>query len=255
MNSFHGRRLRPRIVAAMVRRPPRPVAAAETRECRVVDIFDEVEEDLRAERTARLLKKYGWVLAVAAVAIIGGTVGWQVWERRQSGQDVAAAERYMAAQAAAAGANVPGAPARTDAIATLEQSATTAPQGYRTLSLLRAASLKASSGDTAGAVGLWDRVAADGGTDPLLRDLASLLAAQHQLDKGDPVALEGRLKPLADPANPWAPLAREQLALLDLRQGKVSDAKVKLKALTESVTTPDGLRNRAAAVLAGLGGA
>jgi hypothetical protein len=221
----------------------------------VVDIFDEVEEDLRAERTARLLKRYGWVLIAAAVGVVGAAIGWQLWDRHRTDQDLAAADRYLAAQAAAAGSNAPGAPARTDAIAALEKDAPDAPQGYRTLSLLRAASLKANSGDANGAVALWNQVAADGGADPLLRDLASLLAVQYQIDKGAPAELEARLKPLADPANPWAPLAREQLALLDLRQGKVDDAKTKLKALTESVTAPDGLRNRAAAVLAGLGGA
>ncbi len=220
----------------------------------MVDIFDEVEEDLRAERTARLLKKYGWVLGVAAVAVIGGAVGWQAWERWQAGQDRAAAQHYMAAQAAG-GTSLPGAPGPADAIQALEQNAAIAPAGYRTLSRMRAAELKANGGDIPGAVALWDQVAGDAAADSLLRDLANLLAVQHQLDKGDPATLQARLKPLTDPANPWAPLAREQLALLDIRQGKLADAKTMLKALTMNITAPDGLRQRAAAVLAGLGGA
>jgi hypothetical protein len=221
----------------------------------VVDIFDEVEEDLRAERTARLLKKYGWVLGVAAIAVIGGAIGYQAWERFQAGKDLEAAQRYLAAQAAISGASVPGAPGRGNAINLLQQSAAAAPEGYRTLSLMRAASLKAADGDITGAAALWNQVAADGAADPILRDLATLLSAQHQLDKGDPTALEARLKPLAEPSSAWAPLAREQLALLDLRQGKVDEAKTRLKALAEAVTVPDGVRQRAAAVLAGLGGA
>lgn len=221
----------------------------------MVDIFDEVSEDLRAERATRLLKKYGWVLIVAAVGVVGATVGWQAWERWRAGQDMAAAQRYLAAQAAAAGANVPGAPGRTEAITILQQDALTAPDGYRTLSLMRAAGLKAANGDVPGAIETWNQVAADSGADPLLRDLASLLAVQHQLDKGDPATLEARLKPLAEAGNAWAPLAREQLALLDLRLGKVDDAKTRLKGLAENTNAPDGLRQRAAAVLLGLGGA
>ncbi|HVZ08054.1 tetratricopeptide repeat protein [Rhodopila sp.] len=221
----------------------------------MVDIFDEINEDLRAERTARLLKKYGWVLVLAAVGIVGGTVGWQVWDRWQANRDMAAAEQYMAAQAAAVTANVPGAPGQSDAIATLERNAATAPEGYKTLSLLRAAGLKANAGDIPGAVQLWDEVARDGTADPLLRDLASLLAVQHQIDKGDPAMLEARLKPLTDPTNAWASLAKEQLALLDLRQGKVDDARTALQSLAESATAPDGVRQRAAALLAGMGDA
>ena len=86
-----------------------------------------------------------------------------------------------------------------------------------------------------------------------MRDLASLLATQRQIDKGDPVLLEARLKPLAELGNPWAPLAEELLAVLDLRQGRVDDARKKLQMLSMLGDAPPGLRTRAAALLAGLG--
>ena len=128
-----------------------------------------------------------------------------------------------------------------------------APQGYRTLARMRAAGLKADAGDVAGAVTLWNAVAADSNADPLLRDLASLRATERELDHGDPAQLEARLKPLAAPDNPWSGLAQEQLALLDLRQGKVEDARKMLQTLSTSLESPPGLRARANALLAGLG--
>src|SRR6202453_4413062 len=64
----------------------------------VVDIFDEVEEDLRAERAEKLLKKYAWLLIVAAVAVVGAAAGWQLWSRYQNQRDAAAAARYVAVQ-------------------------------------------------------------------------------------------------------------------------------------------------------------
>ena len=109
------------------------------------------------------------------------------------------------------------------------------------------------SGDLPGALTLWNDVAADSAADPLLRDLASLMAAQRQLDGGDPAQLAARLQPLAQPGNPWAALAKEQLALLDLRQSKTEDAKAKLHALSINIGAPSGVRARAAALLAGLG--
>ena len=42
----------------------------------MVDIFDEVDEELRAERAQQLLKKYGGVIVAAAVAIVGAAAGW-----------------------------------------------------------------------------------------------------------------------------------------------------------------------------------
>ena len=43
----------------------------------------------------------------------------------------------------------------------------------------------------AGRGGAWDQVAADSAADPLLRDLATLMWAQRQIDQGDPVLLDG----------------------------------------------------------------
>ena len=216
---------------------------------RVVDIFDEVEGDLRAERAERLLKKYAWLLIVLVAAIIGAAIGWQLWHRHQASQDAKAAARYVAVQNAL---DQPDA-AKAAQIGALDQLAATAPEGYRTLARLRAAGLKADAGDVTAAVALWNQVAADADADKLLRDLASLLATERQLDHGDPAQLEARLKPLADPDNPWSTLAQEQLAMLDLRQGKLDDARRTLRMLSFDFEAPAGLRARASALLAGLG--
>jgi hypothetical protein len=208
----------------------------------VVDIFDEVEEDLRAERAEKLLKKYAGVIIAMALAVVAATAGWQMWNRHQRQQDAGAAARFVAAQEGASGLPV------------LDQLAASGPNGYKTLARLRAAALKADAGDLQGAESLWNAVAADSGADSLLRDFASLMATSRDLDHGDPGQLEARLKPLAEPANAWSSLAREQLAMLDLRQGKVADARKTLQALSIDIDAPSGLRNRASALLTGLGG-
>jgi hypothetical protein len=224
-------------------------------EARVVDIFDEVDEELRAERAQQLLKKYGGLIVAGAVAIVGAAAGWQGWRWYEARQDRAAATEYLAA-ANLADATVAGSSeaSRATAIAAFSRLAVTAPEGYATLSRLREAALKADAGDLSGAAALWDQVARDSSADPLLRDLASLLWAQHQIDSGDPSLLEGRLKALAPPDNPWHALAEEQLALLDLRQGKLDQAKTTLRRLAQDTTASTGVRGRASALLSRLGG-
>jgi hypothetical protein len=221
----------------------------------LVDIFDEVDEELRAERAQQLLKRYGGLIVAAVLVIVGAAAGWQAWRWYEARQDQAAAVEYLTAMtladATAAGTN---AASRTAAIAAFDRVAGNAPQGYRTLSRLREAALKADAGDLTGATALWDQVATDTSADPLLRDLASLLWVEHQIDSGDPATLEARLKALATPTNPWRPLAEEQLALLDMRQGKTDQAKATLRRLAQDVTAPNGVRGRATGLLNRLGG-
>jgi hypothetical protein len=219
----------------------------------VVDIFDEVDEELRAERAQLLLKRYAGLIIAAALLIVAAAGGWQGWNWWQARQDAAAAQRYLAASALA-DAPALDAVRRAAVISEFDALAGSAPDGYRTLARLRAAALQADAGNLPAAIGLWNEVATDSAADPLLRDLASLMWAEHQIDTGDPSVLAARLKALAEPGNPWAPLAQEQIALLDMRQGKTASARTTLEQLAHNLTAPEGLRGRAAGLLTRLGG-
>jgi len=219
----------------------------------VVDIFDEVDEELRAERVQSLLKRYGGLIIAAALAVIAGAAGWQAWHWWQAKQDMAAAQHYLTAMTMADAAAAAG-PANTKVtVAAFDALTRAGPDGYRTLARLQAAAQKAAAGDEKGAAALWNDVASDTAADPLLRDLASLLWCQNQIDSGDPGVLAARLTALAEPNNAWRPLAKEQLALLDLRQGKTDAAKTTLRALMQEPTTPAGVRERVASLLERLG--
>jgi hypothetical protein len=219
----------------------------------VVDIFDEVEEDLRAERAQRLAKKYGWLAALAAVLVVAGAGGWKFYQNRQVQQDQAFAARYISIMNTINQGPSILKDARTAQVEPLTQLAAEAPEGYKAIARLRAAGLLADAGKIKEASALYYEVATDNHVDPQLRDLAQVLMYGWQLDDADPTVLTPRLQALAQPGTPWAPLAQEQLAVLDLRQGKVDDARSKLKALAADVLAPAGVRARANALLQGLG--
>jgi hypothetical protein len=217
----------------------------------VVDIFDEVDEDLRADRAKLLLKQYGPLLVAAAVLVVVLVGGWRVWQWYDAKQNTVVAQSYVAAMKVA---DAKEAAARKAAIADFTALADKAGPGYRSLARLRAAGLKADAGDLAGASALWNEVAADTSADPLLRDLANLQWALHQIDTADPAAVEARLQPLTIATNPWHALASEAMAMLDLRRGRVDAARDTLKALAQDVTAPQGVRRRAEGVLGRLAG-
>lgn len=220
----------------------------------MADIFDEIGEDLRAERAQKMFARYGWVLVVLAVLAVAGAGGWQWWRSRQQHQAEAAASLFLIASRQASGP-APGnaeTASRKQAAAMFERLAARAPESYRTLARLRLAAVQAGS-DPAAALQTWDAVASDARADPVLRGLATLLWAQRQLDAGDPAAIEARLRPLADGNGPWRALAQEQLAWLDLRQGQDQQARDLLRGLAADPLAPQGVRTRAGGLLAQLG--
>ena len=214
------------------------------------DIFDEVEQELRADRARKLLQRYGGMLIAAAVMVVVAAGAWEGWQAWQARQRAAVASLYLAAGQAA---DSPDTATRQAAVGDMRQVIARGDEGYRTLARLRLAAVLASS-DPKTALGLWDQVAGDAAADPLLRDTATLAWALHVLDKGDPGMVGGRLAALARPDNPLHALAEEAEALLDVRLGKVAQAKVKLKALIDDTTAPQGVRGRASGLLMQLGG-
>lgn len=212
------------------------------------DIFQEVQEDLRAERARRFWQRWGIVFAAVALLVAGGVGAWQGWRWYERRQAEAASLAFAEAQRAVEAEN----PDFAAAGRRFAELAAHSPPGYRVLARLRAAALLAEAGERQAALALWDEVARDPAADPLWRDLASLMWALHGVATEDPAALAARLVPLAAPGAPWRASAREVQALLALRRGDRADARRIFRALAEDVEAPEGIRNRAARAAAGL---
>ena len=205
----------------------------------MADIFDEVAEELRAERARQAWRRFGPLAAVALVLVVGGVAGWQGYAAWQNRQAAASATAFLEAQNVAPGATPADRAAR---FATL---AAQSPTGYRTLARLRAAALQAEAGERNLARATLDQVTGDNDADPLYRDLANLLWVLHGLDEVDPAMLAARITPLTAEGSAWRASARELAALVDLRRGRPAEAKRALDALANDATAPQGVRERA----------
>ncbi len=213
----------------------------------MVNIFREVDEDLRREHYEKLWRRYGnYVIgaAVAAVVVTAAIVGWRDYQTRQ---------RLTQGDSFARAVTLATAGQRRAAADAFESLAEEAHPGYATLARFNVAALRAERGDLAGAVAIYDELA-ETAVNETLRSLAVILSVSYSLENADPAELSERLAPLTAEDNPWRYSALELTALLSGRTGDKERERDIFTRLFEDPGAPAGIRARASEMLKILGG-
>jgi hypothetical protein len=204
----------------------------------MADIFNEIEEDLRRERMARLWKRFGPAVVAAAVLIVLGVSGMRAWEWYSAKQAEETGGRFEAALALTRQDNN-----SAQAEAALDAIAKDAPGGYVLLARFRAASELAVT-DKSAAAARFEDIAGDISVPSLARDLARIRAALILVDTGSQADVASRVEPLAATGNSWRHSAREILALAAWKAGNVADTRRWAQELISDAETPQGARAR-----------
>lgn len=212
------------------------------------DVFREVDEEVRKDQALSLWNRYGRFLIGGVIAVVVVTAAWQAWSTWSLNQRRADAGQFLDGLGLVA-RDRPG-----EAIGIFAQLGADAGAGYRALAQLQHGASLVAAGDSAAGVAAFDAMAADGGLDRTLRDLARLLAAQALVDTADAATLERRLSPLLAESNPWRFSARELSGLAAVRHGDLEAAARWFAQLADDPATPQGMRGRAAEMLAAIGG-
>lgn len=214
----------------------------------MADIFREVDEDVSRDRYLALWRRFRWLVIGGAALIVVGTATSVAWREWQQARRFAQGETFQAAVALAETGR------HDQAARAFAAFAEQAGAGYAALARLREAAALVAAGDRAGAIAVYDRLAAAGTADEVLRELADVLAAEHLLEDGEVAEAERRLAPVAEGAGPWRHLARELEGVAALQAGRAEEARAVFAALAEEAGVPDGVKARAAELLAALGG-
>ena len=213
----------------------------------MADISKEVDEDLRRERYLKLWRKYGKYVIAGAVAVVVATASYVAWQEYRKSQMLEQSTRFAQALDLAQEGRT------AEAAAAFANLAADASADFTALAQLQEAALKAKSGDVAGAVQIYGRLANDNGVDRAFRDLAVILGALHTVDSADPAALVERLAPLTAENSPWRHSALELTALAVERLGDRTRAGEIFARLAGDPDAPLALRMRAAEMLAAFG--
>ena len=205
------------------------------------DIFREIEQEVRREQALRLWSKYQVPIFILAALIVAATGAWRYWQDRQLRQAEAAGARYESAVQLARDGKAADAQRAFEAIAKT-------PGGYGLLARFQAADANAEKAPSE-AVKAYEALAGDPRTPPLLKDMARLRAALLLVDQPDPKDAIRRLQGMAGPGEPFHASAREQLAILALKQKDYAAAGRWLDMLATDPLAPAGVRTRAESLM------
>ncbi len=206
----------------------------------MADVFNEVEEQLRAARYQAVLQK-GWPYAAGGlVLVLLVMLGlWGYGQNRRSDQAKASLTYDQGLQALATG-DLDGADARFASLAV------SAPAGYRTLALMQEAGVRVQKNKPEEAARLLDQ-AAKVAPDTILGDAARLKAALLVMDTHPLAEIQVRLSPLIDDKRPYHLMAREARAMALLQAGRAQDAQSDLSVLSLAQDVSQETRQRAEA--------
>jgi hypothetical protein len=208
----------------------------------VVDVFGEVDEQIRADRLSTLVRRGAPAFVAALVlTVLVVLVVWGVQQFRSS-QSAKASQAYNDAL---------DTEAKGDAAKAFDQFGTVArgSGAYAALALMQQAGIRMEQNRLAEAAQLFDKAAAASKA-PLIADAASLKAAYAVFDTAPLADLERRLTPLTKPERPYHVQALEAEAMAKLAAGHTADAKAGMVAVSLLADTPDSVRQRAQAVIA-----
>lgn len=208
----------------------------------MVDIFREVDDEVRRARAEALWRRYGGALVALAVLVVAAVAGWRFWDASRQRAIEASGARFEQALDAARTGNA------DTADATLAELARSGAGGYAILARIRAAGELARR-DPADGAARFEELARDGALKAPLPDFMALRGAQARLAAGEPEKARPVLERLAAPPNPWRHAAREMLATLALSTGDADAAGRRLDEIVVDPETPPGTRARAELLL------
>jgi hypothetical protein len=207
----------------------------------VVDVFSEVDEQLREERLRSFMRTAVPLFiatAVLCVLAVAAVWGFQAWQTSQSAK---ASQAYQDALDTQGKGDDAKAFQMFDAVASHSGP-------YQALALMQQAGIRVDQNKAAEAAGLFDKAAA-ASKSPIISDAAALKSAYVQMDTAPLAQIEAKLTPLTAAGRPYRVQAREALALARLAGGKTAAAKADLIAISSAIDTPDSARQRAQAVV------
>jgi|GEM_PF-6283070 len=211
-----------------------------------IDITREVNDEIARERMQNFVQRYSKIIISITVLILLAMAAYIIWQNRQDARvqddSIVFNDIHRGVVAFESVDDIEG------KIATLQES----DNSYKMLSLFLQGKHHAGLGDLDKAIAAYNKVADSVDVEPQYKYMATILAAQHMIQKGnDTEQIVNKLQPLEDTHFKYS--ARELIATSYLNQGNTEQARVYFEKLATSFKAPRAMVKRAEKILKTIG--
>jgi hypothetical protein len=207
----------------------------------------EVDENLRRDQMRDFARRYGALLVGAVLLFLAAIAGWLYWQDRQAKEAAAGTETLSRVLDDIGNDRLATVPQRLESLEDNPSEAISAS------ARLTRAVVAIERNDRAAAIAEYRAIMDDGGLPRPYRDLATVRLTALEFDSMTPEAVIERMKPLAEPGNPWFGSAGELTAMAMLKQRRTSEAGRLFAAIAADRQVPDTIRSRAVQIAGTLG--
>lgn len=210
-------------------------------------LLREVDNDLRADKLVEFWKKNGLYLIIFVVLILSITVSFEtfkVWHQKKN-------QTWSDTYAYALNLQIQG--KYDESLKVLNDIIANDHDIYVDLAKVQVSNVLFEQGKTAEAISSLEKIIADDDINSKMRDVSIIKLASYKLDDAPKEEIVALLSPLASTNNSWTNVAKEMLAMLEVREGNFEGAKKIYSEILESSDLSENLRVRVQDMLSVLG--
>ena len=206
--------------------------------------IDEVDEDLKNESFKKMWEKYGTLITICVVLVLTAAVSYEslkAWYIRR-------AENWAEAYTVALSLQNRG--RYDESMEALNSIIGNKFGAYADLAKMQQVNVLLDSKKEEEALKMLEEIIADDGFNKQLRDLATVKLASYKQDSASVEDMQTLLQPiLSNTQNAWYAIARDMIALVFVRDGKIDDAKEIYSELLDSKDVSEEFKNRVKNIL------
>ncbi|MFV0626289.1 MAG: tetratricopeptide repeat protein [Alphaproteobacteria bacterium] len=210
-------------------------------------LLREVDEDLRSDSITAFWKIYGLYIIIFVVLVLSFTVSFETfkaWHQKKN-------QTWSDAYAYALNLQIQG--KYDDSLKVLNDIVAEDHDIYADLAKVQISNVLFEQGKTKEATVALEKIINEGNLNPKMKDVSIIKLATYKLDEAPKEEIVALLSPLATTNNSWTNVAKEMLAMLEIREGNIEEARKIYAEILESSDLSESLRARVQDMLSVLG--